>query len=65
MGKKLIMIDKWYPSSKTCSNCDYVKAELKVGESIYECDKCGYTICRDLNASINIRNKGLEQLGLA
>ena len=64
-GKKLIMIDKWYPSSKACSNCAYVKADLKVGEQVYKCDECGFTICRDLNASINIKNKGLEQLGLA
>ena len=58
----LVKIDKFYPSSKTCSNCGCVKKELKLSERTYKCDECGFTIDRDLNASINILNVGLKQI---
>lgn len=60
-GKKLIKIDKWYPSSKTCSNCGKIQENLSLSDRIYSC-KCGLKIDRDINASINIRNQGLSQL---
>ena len=58
----LVKIDRFYPSSKTCSNCGCVKESLKLSERTYKCDECGFTIDRDLNASINILNVGLKQI---
>lgn len=57
-GAKLNIVDRWYPSSKTCSNCGRAKAKLSLSERTYECDGCGLTIDRDLNAAINIRVAG-------
>jgi putative transposase len=53
-GLTLVDADRWYPSSKTCSNCGHVKAELALGERIYECVPCGLAIDRDVNAAINL-----------
>lgn len=60
-GKKLIKIDKWYPSSKTCSKCGNVKEELELSEREYKCD-CGNILDRDINAAINIKSEGLRIL---
>ena len=61
-GKQLIKIDKWYPSSKTCSLCGSVKTDLKLSERIYNCNNCGISIDRDYNASLNIKRVGMTQL---
>ena len=53
-GIEFIEADKWYPSSKTCSNCGYVKAKLSLSERRYICEECGCIIDRDYNASINL-----------
>ena len=58
----LVKIDAYYPSSKTCSNCGCVKDKLSLSERTYKCNECGFTIDRDLNASINILNVGLKQI---
>ena len=60
-GKTLVKIDRWYPSSKTCSNCNHLltKAELPLSVRTWDCPSCLQTNDRDLNASINILNKGL------
>lgn len=60
IGKKLVKVDKWYPSSKICSNCGNVKNILNLDERIYKCDKCKMILDRDLNAAINIRDEGLR-----
>ncbi len=52
---ELRIVDRFYPSSKTCSECGKVKKDLKLSDRIYKCD-CGFTIDRDLNASINLKN---------
>ncbi len=52
---ELRIVDRFYPSSKTCSNCGKIKKDLKLSDRIYICD-CGFTIDRDLNASINLKN---------
>lgn len=57
-GARLHVIDRWYPSSKTCSRCGRVKAKLSLSERTYSCDSCGLVIDRDLNAAINIRVAG-------
>ena len=59
-GKKLIRVDKFYPSSKTCSCCGYIHKELKLSDRIYECPQCGMVIDRDYNASINIKKEGMR-----
>src|SRR5690606_38613083 len=56
LGKHLIEIDRFSPSSKTCSNCGFKKDKLHLSERTYECSNCGYTLDRDLNAAINIKN---------
>ena len=53
-GAALRVIDRWYPSSKTCSACGAVKAKLSLAERVYRCDVCGLSIDRDLNAAVNI-----------
>ena len=58
----LIKIDSYYPSSKTCSNCGCVKETLSLSERTFHCEECGFSIDRDLNASINILNVGLNQI---
>ena len=57
-GARLHVIDRFYPSSKTCSNCGMVKAKLSLSERTYRCDECGLVIDRDLNAAINIQVAG-------
>lgn len=54
----LRVIDRWYPSSKTCSKCGAVKAKLSLSERVFHCDACGLSIDRDLNAAINIKVAG-------
>ena len=53
-GSALVVADRWYPSSKTCSRCKTVKAKLSVAERVFCCDHCGLVIDRDLNAAINL-----------
>ena len=55
-----IEVDKWYPSSKTCSNCGHLNAELTLGDRTYLCPSCGTAINRDLNAALNLRKEGLR-----
>ena len=57
-GSVLRVVDRWYPSSKTCSNCGTAKAKLSLSERVFNCDACGLSIDRDLNAAINIRVAG-------
>lgn len=52
-GIKFVEADKWYPSSKTCSECGTIKKDLKLKDRVYNCS-CGLSIDRDLNASINL-----------
>jgi len=53
---KLIVADRWFPSSKICSECGHKKDKLSLSERIYICEECGIVIDRDLNASINLKN---------
>lgn len=55
-GSNLVIIDKFFPSSKMCSCCGKVKEKLKLSERIYNCEHCELSIDRDLNAAINIKN---------
>ena len=55
-----IEVDKYFPSSKTCSSCGALKSGLDLSDRSYLCPSCGLAINRDLNASINLRNEGLR-----
>jgi transposase len=53
-GGTLVVADRWYPSSKTCSGCGSVKAKLTLAERVYQCDACGLVMGRDVNAARNL-----------
>ncbi|WP_431874237.1 IS607 family element RNA-guided endonuclease TnpB [Micromonospora marina] len=53
-GGRLLVADRWYPSSKTCSGCGAVKAKLALHEREFTCEVCGLVIDRDRNASLNL-----------
>ena len=57
-GIKLVIADRFYPSSKLCSNCGAIKHNLKLTERTYICNECGLEIDRDLNASLNLCRLG-------
>ena len=59
---RVIKIDKWFPSSKKCSNCGKKKRHLKLSQRVYRCAFCNHVIDRDLNAAINIKNEGMRLL---
>jgi len=61
-GRTVIKIDKFFPSSKLCSNCGNKKEDLKLKDRTYNCSSCGITIDRDYNASLNILEEGLRIL---
>ena len=53
-GIELVVANRYFPSSKTCSECGCIKPELKLKDRIYKCSHCGAIIDRDLNAAINL-----------
>jgi putative transposase len=55
---KLIVADRFYPSSKTCSKCGSYNKDLKLNDRDYICKECGVVLDRDINASINLKNYG-------
>ena len=62
-GKKLVKIDRFFPSSKKCSKCGKIKKELKLSERVYRCS-CGNEMDRDRNAAINIREEARRMLAV-
>lgn len=63
-GKQLVFVDRWYPSSKTCSHCKYVLDELDLSVRRWRCPSCHSENDRDENASINIKMAGISAIGL-
>jgi putative transposase len=55
-GTRVVMVDRWFPSSKTCSDCGHVRAGLTLSEREWSCDACGVIHDRDRNAAINLKN---------
>ncbi|WP_252229349.1 transposase [Clostridium sp. ZBS15] len=53
---ELRIVDRFYPSSKTCSCCGAYKKDLKLSDRVYKCNECNSSIDRDYNASINLEN---------
>lgn len=59
-GKELVQIDRFYPSSRSCSNCDYIYDKLSLDVRNWKCPNCGAEHDRDHNAAINIYRQGLS-----
>lgn len=64
-GRKLSFVDRFYPSSKTCHCCGFVRKDLKLSERSWVCPQCGASVDRDLNAAMNILDEGLRIIGLS
>lgn len=58
-GIRFIQVPTFYPSSKTCSCCGYIKKDLKLSNRTYNCPNCNFTCDRDKNATFNLANYGL------
>jgi putative transposase len=63
LGSALIVVDRFFPSSKTCSSCGSVKAKLDRKAVIFECDTCGAFVDRDVNAARNIAQEARRLIG--
>lgn len=61
LGIEVRIIDRWFPSSKTCNQCGSIKKDLKLSDRMYKCE-CGHVEDRDLNASKNIRDCGIYKI---
>ena len=61
-GRKLIFVDRFYPSSKTCNHCGYINKKLKLSDRQWVCPDCGEIIERDYNAALNIRDEGIRSI---
>lgn len=59
-GKQLVKIDRFAPSSKTCSDCGWVDEDQTLKDRVFACPVCGLVIDRDLNAAINIKALGVD-----
>jgi transposase len=53
-GARIVFAGRWYPSSKTCSDCGCVHTTLTLSDWVWTCDGCGASHDRDLNAAINL-----------
>ena len=64
-GKQVVSVDRFYPSSKTCSVCGYKKEDLTLNDRKWTCPNCGAKHDRDINASVNILLEGKRMLATA
>lgn len=64
-GRTVMQIDRWFPSSKTCNNCNYVKQDLTLEDREWICPRCEVKHDRDINAAKNIRKQGITTAGTA
>jgi putative transposase len=53
-GSRVILADRWEPSSKRCSRCGWLDTDLTLADRVYHCEQCGLVLDRDLNAAINL-----------
>jgi len=53
-GSASKVVSRWYPSSKTCSNCEWVDDDLTLADRVFVCQECGLVLDRDLNAALNL-----------
>lgn len=61
-NRKIVYVDRFYPSSKTCNHCGYINKQLKLSDRQWACPQCGELIDRDYNAALNILDEGLRIL---
>jgi putative transposase len=61
-GHRVVVVGRFYPSSKMCSHCGETKAKLALGDRVFECSNCGISLDRDVNAARNIHREGLRPL---
>jgi len=59
--REIILADRFYPSSKTCSRCGWKVAELSLGQRVFRCAQCGLEVDRDYNAAVNLAKLAQEQ----
>ena len=59
-NRKIVFVNRFYPSSKTCHNCGYINKGLKLSDRQWICPQCGEVIERDYNAALNILDEGLR-----
>ena len=59
----VIKADRWFASSKTCSNCGYINHNLKLSDRKWICPECGANHVRDINAAVNLKKNALSTLG--
>jgi putative transposase len=59
-GGYMQLVERWYPSSKTCSSCGWVDEDLRLSDRVFVCEACGLSIDRDLNAARNIQAEALR-----
>jgi putative transposase len=59
---RVVVVGRYYPSSKLCSSCGETKAKLALGDRVFECSNCGISLDRDVNAARNIHREGLRLL---
>jgi len=59
-GRTAILIDRWYPSSKTCHHCNFVNQDLTLNDRDWDCPRCEKHLDRDFNAAKNIEREGLK-----
>ena len=64
-GRKLVFIDRFYPSSKKCNRCGYINKGLTLSDRQWVCPECGSVIERDYNAACNILDEGIRIIGLS
>ena len=62
-NRKIVFVDRFYPSSKMCHNCGYINRQLTLKDRKWVCPQCGRTIERDYNAALNILDEGLRIIG--
>lgn len=62
-NRKIVFVDRFYPSSKTCHNCGYINKNLTLKDRQCVCPQCGEVIERDYNAALNILDEGLRIIG--
>ena len=62
-NRKIVFVDRFYPSSKTCNHCGYINRQLTLKDRQWVCPQCGRTIERDYNAALNILDEGLRIIG--
>lgn len=63
-GRELVVVDRFYPSSKLCHVCGYRNSGLRLSDRSWTCPECGTVHDRDMNAALNIRQEGIRVLGM-